>query len=286
MLPMASLLSGSTFVNGPPHQEVVAVQMSGHSSGTTQCAGNVIVGISRTINFSYFLRLNSSSLTAMTPPTTVAYLIDLSTGTVMAESDVTASMPTVATAAFTEVTANFSSASSITLITTRSYWLPFCFTRPSAPVGTRRSTRQSGSSSVGIAGISASDGQAMVGVCAGGPTCTPSIQAGSMATSISSTVTVIVKSESSDLMLIVAGVAVPLAIVITALLTGAVAYWVVRIRGGLAAQTAPLRRRSSMMHGTPLEQAIAHTHANELFSVPESTSRSVHYKHNKQNWQT
>jgi hypothetical protein len=110
-----------------------------------------------------------------------------------------------------------------------------------------------------------------------------------MATSISSTVTIIIiiiiKSESSDLMLVVAGVAVPLAIVITALLTGAVAYWVVRSRGGLAAPRAPLRRRTSMMHGTPLEQAIAHMHANELFSAPQ-TSRSVHYKHNKQNWQT
>jgi hypothetical protein len=172
-----------TFTHGAPDRDLITVQASSGANGV-QCVGNVVAGISRLVNFAYFVRLSAAGTQATTA---AAYVVDMAARRVLAQCDVT--LPSSASASFTLVTTNFTSSSSTSsggwpsLVPTKSYWLSFCFATSSA--STKRSI---GSFSLGGSG-NASSSSITVGACSGGPSCEPTTESistgGSLATTLS-----------------------------------------------------------------------------------------------------
>jgi hypothetical protein len=246
------------------------------TTSSTQCAGNIVVGLSGTgIRFSYFIRLTGAAAAGTT--TVVAYVIDMSTGNTLAQVDVTAGMPTAANDSFTEVTAQASSSSS--LVALKSYWLPFCFT--TTTVTTRGlATRQEGS--IGIGGVASSGGKTTVGFCSGGPPCLAAVQEGSLATAISRTDTS-GGGDSDNTVAIAVGVAVPVALVVAGLVACVVAYIAYTRARSRLGQLPPARRRSSLLRQTPLEREVQRLHENDMFEL-EPISREQQRKLHRESW--
>jgi hypothetical protein len=231
----------------------VPLALTGSSSTTTQCAGNVVKGISRVINFSYFIRFRSDagSSSTITPPWTMAYIIDIASGAAVASLNVTALMPRTVSEAFVEVKATFNGPErSLKLYPSRSYWLPFCFTVGSSSSGPQR--RSAGSTGLGLGGTNSSSSTVMT--CSGGPSCTPSLaDQGSLSTVISSASSGDeISSSSGDggLPIIVAAVVVPAVLIVVAVVAAGVAFFVWRSQGRLQLPHA-LRRRTSQMSDLP-----------------------------------
>jgi hypothetical protein len=252
-----SLRSGQIFSRGPPVVDVVNVPLAptGSSSTTTQCAGNVVRGISRIINFSYFVRFRSDagSSSTITPPSTMAYIIDTVSGVMVASANVTALLPRTVSEAFVEVKATFKGPErSLKLDPSRAYWLPFCFTVVGASGSSSVPQRRSGSTtSVGLGGSGSSSSTVMT--CSGGPSCTPSlVEQGSLSTAISSASSDEINTSSGDggLPVIVAAAVVPAVLIVVAAVAAGVAFYVWRSQGRLQLPHS-LRRRTSQMSDLP-----------------------------------
>jgi hypothetical protein len=233
------------------------------------------VGLSGThIRFSYFIRLSGAA--AGTTTTVVAYVVDMSSGTTLAQVDVTALMPTAANDSYTQVTARVSP--SPRLVTSNSYWLPFCFTTTSTVTTRGLVARQEGS--IGMGGVSSSGDKTTVGFCAGGPSCRPAVHAGSLATVISRTDKSSGGGGSSDnSAAIAAGVAVPVALVLAGVVACVVAYIAYTRSQGRLGQKPPARRRSSVRN-TTLERQVQRVHENDLFEMDTIASYQLH----KESW--
>jgi hypothetical protein len=274
-LPVA-IASGEVYTNGEPDVEVVTMSTS-DTTATTQCAGNIVVGLSGTgIRFSYFIRLTGSAAATGTTITVMAYVVDMSTGTTLAQVDVTARMPTAANDSYTEVIAEASASSS--LVARKSYWLPFCFT--TTTVTTRGLVaRQEGS--IGIGGVSSSGSKTTVGFCSGGPTCEPDLQEGSLATAIARTDTGGGGGDDNTVAIAV-GVAVPVALVLIGLVAFVVVYLAYKRARNRLELMPPERRRSSVKN-TSLEREVQRSQGNDLFEM-KSVSTEQHHKLNRQSW--
>jgi hypothetical protein len=235
----------SSFANGPPDVDAVSIPTA-QTTSSSQCAGNIIVGLSgNLIDLSYFIRLTGVSTTANV--TTVAYIVDMSTAALLGQADVSAHMPTAANDTYTRVNASIRIRNSA-LVASRSYWLPFCF------------TATSGEGSIGMGGVAASGGKTTVGSCSGGPSCKPDLQSGSLATVITSTTTSGGGGGGGDtnIVAIAAGVAVGLVLVGSVVcLVVYIAYKRTRNRSELL---PPVAGRRSSVRYTLLE--------NELQRVP------------------
>jgi hypothetical protein len=146
VIPADALSGGATFTNGEPAAVIVTVTSAELNGGGVTCVGNLVVGITSAVDFSYYVRfvMNNGSAgggDAIMPPRTHGYIIQQSTGVIIAQHDLTDAMPTTAsaaTAAFTRVTARFSQAA-VALNRTSVYWLAMCFT-PAVPLVADRST--------------------------------------------------------------------------------------------------------------------------------------------------
>jgi hypothetical protein len=266
---------GSTFTNGAPDVEVVTL-LTSQTTASTQCAGNIVVGLSATIDFAYFIRLtadNATTTTTTTTTTVMAYIVDMSTGESVAQVDVTALMPTAANDSYTEVTARFSSSP---LFASRSYWLPFCFTT----ITKRRLVEREGSA-IGIAGVSASGGKTTVGLCEGGPSCKPEVESGTLATKITRSAATSSGGDDSTIM-IAAGVAVPVVLVVAGLVAGTAAYIAYTRSKGRLGQQPPVRRRSSIQRNA-LAREVQCAHENDLFEMDTFSLRKTAEQQRKLN---
>jgi hypothetical protein len=280
-----SIASGEVFTNGEPDVELVSMstsQITSNTTSNTQCAGNIVVGLSGTgIQFSYFIRLTGAPA-AGTTTTVVAYVIDSSTGNTLAQVDVTAAMPTAANESYTQVIAQASPSSSLAAL--KSYWLPFCFTTTTTTTNTtvtRRSlAERQEEGSIGIAGVSASGGKTTVGFCSGDPPCEVSVQEGTLATAISRTDTSSGSGGGDDNTVAIAvGVAVPVALVVAGVVACVVAYIAYTRSRGRLGQKPPARRRSSLRN-TSLERQVQRVHENDMFEMDTIASYQLH----KESW--
>jgi hypothetical protein len=268
---------GQIFTTGPPDVEVVS--MTAQANASTQCAGNVVVGLAGTrIDFSYFLRLTGSIAVSEV----VAYIVDMSTGATLAQVDVTARMPTAANDSYTQVTASMSASTG--LVALNSYWLPFCFTTTSV---TTRGLVARAESSIGLGGVSSGGGKTTVGACSGGPSCKPAILQGNLAT-------VIVRKDTSEgsssdggigSIALAAGVAVPVALGVAGVVAGVVTYIAYTRSKGRLRRQAPVRRRSSITNPYTLEMELQRVYQNDVFEMDDLT-RKNRRKLNKESWET
>jgi hypothetical protein len=247
------------------------------TTASTQCAGNVVVGLSGTrIDFSYFIRLTGS----ITVSEVVAYIVDMSTGATLAQVDVTARMPTAANDSYTEVTAGMSASTG--LVALNSYWLPFCFTTTTV---TTRGLVAREESSIGLGGVSSSGGKTTVGVCSGGPSCVPAIQQGNLAT-------VILRKDTSDggdsgigSIALAAGVAVPVALGVAGVVAGVAAYIAYTRSKGRLSRPPPVRRRSSLSNPYSLEMEVQRVYENDVFEL-DDFGKNYRRQLNKESWET
>jgi hypothetical protein len=252
-----------TFTHGAPDRDLVSVQAppgAAGGGGGVQCVGNVVTGISRLVNFAYFVRMSAAGTQATTA---AAYVVDMTAGRVLAQCDVT--LPSSASASFTQVTTNFTSSSSggwPSLVPTKSYWLPFCFATSAL---TKRSI---GSFSLGGGGNASST----VGDCSGGPSCEPTtgstLTGGSLATTLSN---IAGNTESSagsgggSVVGIAAGVTVGVAVVIVAAVACAAIFLVRRAR-----RLPPAMPRRSVLRA---DFSNSDANATPMFDMSASSSR-------------
>jgi hypothetical protein len=140
-------------------------------------------------------------------------------------------------------------------------------------------------SAIGIAGVSASGGMTTVGSCQDGPSCTPEVQSGTLATKITRSSAASGGSDFSTIA-IAAGVAVPVSLAVAGLVACAVAYIAYTRSKGRLGQRPPARRRSSIRRQS-LEREVQRAHDNDLFELDtfsRPTSTDQHHKLNKESW--